>query len=87
MDTEEIKWVNVSELAFDLKNPRLVEFEEVESATDEEVIQIGYTLRQPPSGYNKSARWQVGHSGVDSVYRQLARAIHCVWPMQDRNHL
>ncbi len=44
MNTEEIKLVNVSELAFDLKNPRLVEFEEVESATDEEVIQILWEL-------------------------------------------
>ena len=44
MDTGEIKLVNVSELAFDLKNPRLVEFEEVECATDEEVIQILWEL-------------------------------------------
>ena len=44
MDTGKIKLVNVSELAFDLKNPRLVEFEEVESATDEEVIQILWEL-------------------------------------------
>lgn len=44
MDTEEIKRMKVSELAFDLKNPRLVEFEEVESATDEEVIQILWEL-------------------------------------------
>ncbi|MDE0142217.1 MAG: hypothetical protein OXI80_01390 [Caldilineaceae bacterium] len=44
METEEIKWMNVSELAFDLNNPRLVEFEEVGSATDEEVIKILWEL-------------------------------------------
>ena len=40
MDTEEIKLMKVSELAFDLKNPRLVEFDLAENATEEDVIQI-----------------------------------------------
>lgn len=40
MDSEEIKIMEVSELAFDLKNPRLVEFDLTENTTDEEVIQI-----------------------------------------------
>ena len=40
MDTEEIKMMKVSELAFDLKNPRLVEFDLSANATEEDVIQI-----------------------------------------------
>ena len=45
MDTKEIKLVSVCELAFDLRNPRLVEFEEeVKNATNDEVIQILWEL-------------------------------------------
>ncbi len=40
MDTEEIKMMKVSDLAFDLKNPRLVEFDLSANATEEDVIQI-----------------------------------------------
>ena len=40
MDIEEIKLTKVSELAFDLKNPRLVEFDLTENATEEDVIKI-----------------------------------------------
>ncbi len=40
MDTDEIKMMEVSELTFDLKNPRLVEFDLAENASEEEVIQI-----------------------------------------------
>lgn len=44
MDSKEIELVNVCDLEFDRKNPRLVEFEEVKSATNEEVIQILWEL-------------------------------------------
>ena len=40
MDTEEIKMMKVSDLAFDVKNPRLVEFDLSANATEEDVIQI-----------------------------------------------
>ena len=40
MDTEEIKMMKVSDLVFDLKNPRLVEFDLSANATEEDVIQI-----------------------------------------------
>ena len=40
MDTEEIKMMIVSELAFDLENPRLVEFDLTENATEDDVIHI-----------------------------------------------
>ncbi len=40
MDTEEIKMMKVSDLAFDLDNPRLVEFDLGANATEDEVIQI-----------------------------------------------
>jgi len=40
MDIEEIKLTKVTELAFDLKNPRLVEFDLTENATEEDVIKI-----------------------------------------------
>ena len=40
MDTEEIKMMKVSELAFDLKNPRLVEFDLTENTKEEDVILI-----------------------------------------------
>ena len=40
MDTKEIKMIKVAELAFDLENPRLVEFDLTDSATEEEVIQV-----------------------------------------------
>ena len=40
METDEIKMMKVSELAFDLKNPRLVEFDLTDNTTEGEVIQI-----------------------------------------------
>ena len=40
MDTEQIKMMKVSDLAFDVKNPRLVEFDLSANATEEDVIQI-----------------------------------------------
>lgn len=40
MNTEEIKMMKVSELAFDLENPRLVEFDLPKNSTDEDVIQV-----------------------------------------------
>ena len=40
MDIEEIKMMKVSELVFDLENPRLVEFDLSSNATEDEVIQI-----------------------------------------------
>ena len=40
MDSEEIKMMRVSDLAFDLGNPRLVEFELNADTTEDEVIQI-----------------------------------------------
>ena len=40
MNTEEIKMMEVSELAFDLENPRLVEFDLPKKSTDEDVIKV-----------------------------------------------
>ena len=40
MDTEEIKMMKVSDLVFDLKNPRLVEFDLTDNSTEDEVLQI-----------------------------------------------
>ena len=40
MDTEEIKMMKVSDLVFDLKNPRLVEFDLTDNSTEDEVLLI-----------------------------------------------